>query len=139
MDDLLRLVMMFVAESRAAQRAGIDASRMTTGVLCTGCAMISVIAGIACGVAALWIYLVPIIGSAGAALTAAGIFLVLSGTLMFVARNMFRPAPEALADKAEPVVDEIVDLLRDGFERHKGASLLAALVAGLAAGSSGNR
>ncbi len=139
MDELLKLALMFVTESRSLQRGGGNASRFTAGAVCTGCAVISVISGFACAVTALWIYLVPVIGAAGAALAAAGIFLILSGVLMFVARSMFQSPVEEAVEETEPLVDDIVGMLRDGFERHKGASLLAAVVAGLAAGSSTNR
>jgi hypothetical protein len=135
MDELLKLGLMFLAESRGIQRSGSTASRVTTGALCTGMAIVAVTAGIACGVAALWIYLVPVIGAGGAALSAAGVFLITGGALMMIARNLFRPSPDEIGDDGEPLADELMGILRDGVERNKGASLLAALVAGLAAGS----
>lgn len=135
MDELLKLALMFVTESRGLPRGGGNATRMTAVALCTAFAIVTTTAGIACGVAALWIYLAPLIGAAGAALAAAGVFMVMSGILIFVARNMFRPA-EHVAVSGAPVADEISALLRTGFGRHKGASLLAALVAGIASGSS---
>lgn len=135
MDDLLKLGLMFLTETRAGQRGSSNAGRMTTGALYTGMAVVAVTAGIACGVAALWIYLIPVIGPAGAALSAAGVFLITGGALMLIARNLFRPSPDEDMLEREPLADELVGLLRDGVERHKGASLLAALVAGLAAGS----
>ncbi len=135
MDDLLKLGLMFLTETRAMQRGGSTAGRVTSGALCTGMAIVAVTAGIACGVTALWIDLVPVIGAAGAALSAAGVFLITGGALMMIARNLFRPAPDDVVEEVEPIAEELIGILRDGVERNKGASLLAALVAGLAAGS----
>ena len=134
MDDLLKLALMFVTESHGHPRGGGNVTRMTAAAFCTAFAVVTITAGMACGVAALWIYLAPLIGAAGAALSAAGVFLVLSGILMFVARNMFRPV-DSVAVTGEPVTEEIAALLRTSFGRHKGATLLTALVAGIAAGS----
>jgi hypothetical protein len=135
MDELLRLGLMFLTETRAMQRGGSTAGRVTTGALCTGMAVVAMTAGIACGVAALWIYLIPVIGAAGAALAAAGVFLITGGALMMIARNLFRPSSDEVVEQAEPLADELMGILREGVERNKGASLLAAVVAGLAAGS----
>lgn len=134
MNELLKLALMFVTESRGHPRGGGNATRMTAAALCTAFAVVTITAGMACGVAALWIYLAPLIGAAGAALSAAGVFLLLSGILMFVAPSMFRPA-ENVAVTGEPGTDEIAALLRTSFGRHKGVTLLTALVAGIAAGS----
>lgn len=135
MDEILKLGLMFLAESRGIQRRGSTAGRVTTGALCTGMAIVAVTAGVACGVAALWIYLIPVVGAGGAALSATGVFLITGGALMMVARNFSRPSPDEIMDEDEPIADELIGILRDGVERNKGASLLAALVAGLAAGS----
>lgn len=137
MDDLLKLGLMFLTEPRGLQRGAGTAGRMTTGALCTGMAIVAIAAGVACGVAALWIYLIPVIGAAGAALSAAGVFLMTGGALMITARNLFRPASDEGIEDREPLADALLGILRDGVERHKGASLLAALVAGLTAGSVG--
>jgi hypothetical protein len=137
MDELLKLGLMFLTESRGGQRGGASAGRVTTAALCMGLAIVAITAGVACGIAALWIYLIPIIGPAGAALSAAAVFLITGGVLMLVARNLFRTPPRAAIEDAdaEPLAEELLGVLREGIERHKGASLLAALVAGLAAGS----
>lgn len=135
MDELLKLGLMFLANSRGIQRGANTASRVTTGALCTGMAIVAVTAGVACGVAALWIFLIPVIGAGGAALSAAGVLLITGGALMLIARSLFHPSPDEVIDEGGPLADEFLGILRDGVERNKGASLLAALVAGLAAGS----
>jgi hypothetical protein len=85
-----------------------------------------------CLVAALWIFVLPSFGPAGAALAAAGalglLSLVLIALALLVARG-HRGASRSLR-RSDSAVIEAMGLLKE----HKGAVLLAAVVAGLAAG-----
>ncbi len=114
-------------------------SRITTGALCTGFALITLAAGIACGLAALWLYLIPIVGSAGAALSVAAILLVFSGIMMLVVRSMFTGGDVDTDDEQPALGVELLEGLRDSFEDNKILVLLAALVAGLVVGGSNKR
>ena len=136
MDNLIKVALMLLTDRPSRQGFG---TRITTGALCTGFALITLAAGIACGLAALWLYLIPIVGSAGAALAVAAVLLIVSGVMMLVARNMFAPG-EADPDDVRPALgEELLEGLREGFEENKVMVLLAALVAGLVVGGSNKK
>jgi len=134
MEQIIKVALILLADRRSGSESG--ATRMTTGAACTGFALLSLTAGFACALAALWLFLEPRIGAAGAALAAAGVLFVSSGILMLIARNMF--SSDEAAD-APALGEELLDDLRDGFENNKGMALMAALVAGLVAGSNQRR
>lgn len=134
MESILKIALMFLADRCGVQPSG--ATRTTAGAACTGFALITLVAGIGCAAAALWIFLAPRVGEAAAALSVAAVFLVSSGVLLLVARDMFSPGPDAqdeppgLADIGEELIEE----LRAGFDKNKSAVVMAALAAGLLAG-----
>jgi hypothetical protein len=130
MENIIKVALMLLADRRPGEASG--ATRITTGALCSGFAFMTMAAGIACGLAALWMFLEPRIGHVGAALTVASILLVLSGILLLVARSMFTPDEDIPAGPA--IGEELMDELRAGFEENKGLALMAALVAGLVFG-----
>jgi hypothetical protein len=137
MDNLIKVALMVLADRRPNTSG---ASRITAGALCTGFAVIAMAAGIACGLAALWIFLIPRVGSAAAALTVAGVLLVSSGVLMLMARSLFSSDDEDEDGLPRPAFgEELLDEFREGFENNKTSALLAALVAGLAAGSASRK
>jgi hypothetical protein len=135
MESILKLALMFLADRRGGEPSG--ATRVTAGAACTGFAIVTLMAGIGCATAALWIYLIPRVGEAGAALSVAAVFLVSSGILLLVARNMFTPDAEDAAPGVAGLADmgeELFEELRAGFGNNKSAVVMAALVAGLLAG-----
>jgi hypothetical protein len=131
MDQLFKVALMLLTGRQSSQGLG---ARITAGALWSGLAAVMMMAGVACILTALWIYLIPRIGPAGAALTVGGILLLLSGILVLVARSSFTP-DESEADMPA-LGEELLEELREGFEEHKGLALLAALAAGLLVGKS---
>jgi hypothetical protein len=133
-DSLLKFAVLMLMELRGGG-SGRVASRTAAGAVCGLFAVLTLGAGMACLITALWIYIAPSIGPAGAALVCGGIFLIVSGGLTLVARTMFGADSAAAPASVSPLLaDDMVAQLRRGFEKHKGAALLAALLAGMAAG-----
>jgi hypothetical protein len=98
-----------------------------------GCA----IAAVACGLAALWIYAVPRVGVVGAPLVVAGVLLVLGVAALLVMRYALKPrqAPPPASVAPTVLLTETTRLLK----QHKGAVLIAAVLAGVVAGMTGKR
>jgi len=136
-DGLLRLATMAAAVSGKARSIGRTTGRMTAAALCASLAAVSVIAAGGCAAAALWLFAIPHVGAAGAPLVAAGGLLVFCVVLMTVARGVLRYRRRAPSSTAAPELP-LGEVLRL-FSENKGAVLLAALVAGLAAGNSGRK
>ena len=133
MDKLIKVALMILTDRPSHQGLG---TRITTGALCTGFALITLAAGIACALAGLWIYLIPVVGPVGAALWIAAILLFVSAMMMLVARSMFSAgAVDPEAESPATLGEELLDGLREGFGENKTSVLLAALVAGLVAGA----
>jgi hypothetical protein len=126
----------------ALARAGISsgqaaAGRISIGAFCGVLAGIAATAAVGCGMAALWIVVLPNLGPAGAALLLAGLLAILFLALLtltwaIVWRDRRRPHLTVGGEEALLAMARL-------FGEHKGAVLLAALVAGLAAGSNGRK
>jgi hypothetical protein len=136
-DGLLRLATMAAAVSGKTGSIVGTTSRMTAAAVCASLAAVSVIAAGGCAAAALWLFAIPHVGAAGAPLVAAGGLLVFCVVLMAVARGVLRYRRRAPSSTAAPELP-LGEVLRF-FSENKGAVLLAALVAGLAAGNSGRK
>jgi hypothetical protein len=115
-----------------ASRAAAAARRISVMALGGAFAVVAAMGTIGCLVAALWIFALPSFGQGGAALVAAGalflLSLVLFALVLRFGRGRQRPRPSGHGSQI-PAAD-IARLLRE----NKGAVLLAAVVAGLAAG-----
>ncbi len=98
----------------------------------------TVVAGLGCGMAALWLYLAPQIGAAGAALSVAAVLMVSAGILLLIARSQFQNN-QAADDDLPPLGEELFEELREGFEKNKMVALMAAVVAGLLVGNGRKR
>lgn len=100
---------------------------VTFALMAIGCA----IAGIGCGLAALWIYALPHVGAVGAPLVVSGVLLAMSLVMLMVARytSGARSAPPKDPD-LESVISEAMKLLKE----HKNSVLLATFLTGLIAG-----
>ena len=85
------------------------------------------VAAIGCGVASVWIAMVPHAGQAGAALFAAVVLVGLAVSLVLAARSALRRRPVATA----LTTDDLSAL----FAANKGAILASVLAAGFAAGA----
>lgn len=98
------------------------------------------LAAIVCGAIAFWTFAVPYLGSLGAILVIAGVFLVACLVLAWVAYTQTRSKPKPPIPAISPQSAE--QLLAQGlqiFKEHKGAVLMAALVAGMMTGNAERR
>jgi hypothetical protein len=130
MGSLIKLATWALIESGRAGSARAATIRMTAAALCAGLAAVLVLAALGCAATALWILALPALGPVGAPLVVAAslsvmtLILAMAGWLI-VRRNRLRPdiavAPEFLLSEATRL-----------FSEHKGAVLLAAIVAGMA-------
>jgi len=125
MSDLLKRLPALVDIAASACRRWPKAMLLVLlAALCAG-------AAVGCGIAALWIYLVPLIGAVGAPLVVAGVFLVLCLILLAAARSVLRSRKPVRVkiDGSEIEIGDVERLIRG----HKGTALLIAVVAGLLA------
>jgi hypothetical protein len=107
-----------------------------TFALCSVLAIVFGLAALACGGVALWIFAVPHLGAMGTALMIAGVLLLAGLAMAWTACAQLRsharvPAPVPVPPSAEQLLAQGLQL----FKEHKGAVLLAALVAGLVTGT----
>jgi hypothetical protein len=135
MAALIRLALEAAVRMGAANSIGDCARRLVVlsfGAIAVGVLMI---ASVGCAAASLWIFCMPRLGPVGAPLVVAGILLAMSLALLLMLpwlsmrRSGIRP-PSSTAPAS--VLADAMCLLKDD----KTAALIAALVAGLAAGSS---
>lgn len=136
-DGMLRLATMAAAAAGKTGSIGRTTGRMTAAALCASLAAVSAVAAGGCAAVALWLWAIPHVGPVGAPLVAAGGLLVFCAVLMIVARGILdRRRRVAGAMPASGLrLEEVLRL----FNENKGTVLLAALVAGLAAGNSGRK
>jgi hypothetical protein len=112
---------------RLALAAAGDGPRVRRTTARFACA----VAALACGLAALWICVLPHVGAAGAAAIVAGVLLALCLALLALVRYGLKPRPTPPVGAGVPLLlAEAARLVRD----NKGPTLLAALVAGFVAG-----
>lgn len=137
MGSLIKLATWALIESDRLGSARAATIKMTAAALCAGLAAVLMLAALGCAACALWIVALPSLGPVGAPLVAAAglslVTLILGMTgWRIVRQGRQRPAitvaPEFLLSEATRL-----------FSEHKGAVLLAALVAGMAAASGGRK
>ena len=139
--------------SALAQLRGQDrpptAPALAAGVVGVALALFAVVAAVACGAAALWLYAIAYVGVVGAPLIVALALLIIAALLLIAARQEFqfprrRPSHgndiaaliEQLATGLDgPAVREIGQLAK----RNAPMIALAAAIAGLVAGSAGGQ
>lgn len=133
MGDLIKLALLlaeFASGQRGRQATGHAARIAVTAVAGACCG----VAAIACALVALWLYVLPQVGPTGAPLVVAGVLLGMCLALFALVQYRFRPRPPPAAGVAPSVlIAEATRLLNE----NKGTVLLAALLAGLVAGSRG--
>jgi hypothetical protein len=134
MGALLRIAAPLLAE---AMRAGVGiGGAARRGVLATSLAVgaaFAVLVAVGCGIAALWIYMIPLVGRGAAPLVCAGALLVIALVCFLIGKMMWpeRPtaAPSALLESLGQI--DVSGI----FGEHKGTFLLGALILGLILGS----
>jgi hypothetical protein len=134
------LIQLAMAGLIAAGKAGSvrDATlRLTAAAFCAVLAVVLLLAALACAAAALWIFTLPSLGPVGAPLAVAGtltaVMLVMAAAAGLILR---RRRPASGIDMAPQfLLSEATRL----FSEHKGAVLLAAALAGMAAANGGRK
>jgi hypothetical protein len=139
MDTLLRAATIAFAEIAAGGRIAVAARRMSAAAWCAAVAAVFATASAGCGIAALWIFVLPDVGPVGAALIAAAALLLLCLSLLAIVATILRRRRQApLPATVVPVATLPVVLIAEAarlFGENKGAALLAALLAGATAGT----
>ncbi|QQS12147.1 MAG: hypothetical protein IPK81_21955 [Rhodospirillales bacterium] len=129
MGTLITLALRAAVESGAQNALRDSVMRAVIAGLCAMCAAVLTLAALGCAVAALWIHALPTLGPAGAPLAAAaalvGAALAAAGAAWLVLRRPRR--------RVDPTTMPRQMLAEAGrmVGQHKGAALLAALVAGM--------
>jgi hypothetical protein len=110
-------------------------ARMACLATATIVAVVCAMAAIGCLLAALWIYALPYVGAVGAPAVVAGVLIILCCAVL----TFMRYAPKLRRRIASPPFDAAPALLLAQATRllkeHKGPVLIAALLAGLVAGT----
>jgi hypothetical protein len=132
MGGLLRLVEAVLALGRFASGLGAALRRGSIALICLMIAALLALAAAGCAVAALWIYLMPLLGKVGAPLAAAGALVFIALVLLLVASRVLRAQrPDSPASSGDAVAADLARLVKE----HKLEALVAALTAGLVAGA----
>jgi hypothetical protein len=105
--------------------------RTLTLAICAFLAAAFGLAALGAGSVALWVFAMPYIGSLAAALVVAALWLIACAIMIAVTVSLLRPRPKPVATPALPPTEQLlaqgIQLVKD----HKGAMLLAALIAGM--------
>ncbi|HKT19713.1 MAG TPA: hypothetical protein VJR47_16810 [Stellaceae bacterium] len=132
MDALLKVAAPVLVELVRMAQGGDVAKR---GALAGGfafAALLLALAAIGCAIAALWIYMIPLIGPGAAPLVCVGALLILLGICLLVCKSLFRQRSRG----SDALLQCLGQLDPSGFfSEHKATLLIAALVLGLIAGS----
>ena len=137
MDSLIKFAAWALIESGGAGSARAATIRMTTAALCASLAAVLALAAFGCGATALWILALPALGPIGAPLVVAAVLSTVTLILATAGWLIVRHGRQR-SDAAAPPQLLLTEATRL-FNEHKGAVLLAALVAGMAAANSGRR
>jgi hypothetical protein len=142
MDVLMKAAVMVFAEIAASDRPGVAARRMTAAAWCGVLAAAFATASAGCAVTALWVFVLPEVGPVGAPLIAAAALLSLCLSLLAIIRSIWWRRRASLPAGAAPAADIPAELITEVsrlVHENKGAALLAALLAGVTAGSGGHK
>ena len=146
MEGMIRLVLLALSVLRPAERLSAGASRITTAAMLTAAAVVVLVIGCGCLIAAAWIALIPVVGAVSAALIAGAIFFLLAAILWLLARARIADHGDHHKADHDPL-EAITELLGNGhggdlkrlLGENKLPILLAALVLGLTLGGNGRR
>jgi uncharacterized protein (DUF697 family) len=123
-----------IALARAGMAPGSAVARRISKVALFGMlGGFAAIAAVGFSLSALWIAVLPRVGPAGASLILAGVLAVLGFFLLAMACIIFRRDRQKTRSDAD--VESSLLAVAELFKEHKGAMVLAALVAGLSAGA----
>jgi hypothetical protein len=132
MGSVIKLALAVLTQLSSVQR--IAGPRTIAAILLVLAAAFAGIAAIGCGIAALWIFLIPYIGAAGAALSAAAVLLVLCAVLSTAGYTLLKRNRTPIENIAEAIQSDAGrKLVRDYKPLLLAASVLAGLVGALSA------
>ena len=137
MGSLLDLALSALAIWTRRSASASFTGQMAAAVLFAGLAVLLGAAALGCALAAFWIALIPQVGPVGATFIVAGACLALAGFLALLAWLLMHRARPRRGDAldAEALLTEVGRYINE----HKGATLLAAALAGVLAGNSGRK
>jgi len=140
MDGLIKLVLAVITHVATARRLGAVAPRLIAATVLAVMALMIALGAIGCAVAALWIFLLPQLGPAGAPLVAAGALLVLCGILLGGAYALLRRQAKP-ADLLTEVLHHAAATAENplAYESRLVVLLLGALAAGVSAAAKATR
>src|SRR4051812_23204366 len=125
MDKLLKLAVLAFTENRLAQRA----KGFSAAAACAAFAFFTALGAIACAIAALWIFLAPQVGPAGAALWSAFVLLLITGALGLAAKMSMNGHHDGHRSAAGlNGLEDVAAELRRGMSNNKVSVLIAALI-----------
>lgn len=131
MDGIVKLAAAVLAEIVALERVRTIASRVVLAVVLVSLALVAILGGLGCAIAALWIALLPVVGPWGAPLVCAGILVLLAAVLVgsgyWLLRGSRRSKTRAGALAAAIESGDFALLIRE----HKWVVLALAALAGL--------
>lgn len=135
---LLRLVVMALGRAGAGEAVAGAAYRAATAGLCIVLGGLFLFAATACAGVGAWLFLAPMVGPPGASAIVAGALLVAALALLATAQYAVRrklASPPTVAATGSLALQEGMAL----FRTHKETMLLAALIAGIVAGTAQRR
>jgi hypothetical protein len=137
MGRLLKLAAWALIESGRAGILHPPPIRMTAAALCAGLAAVLMLVALGCVATALWIFTLPSLGPVGAPLLVAASLSIVALILATAAWRIMRHGRRRPGAAAAPqlLLSEATRL----FNEHKGAVLLAAVVAGMTAANGGRK
>lgn len=133
LSDLVGAAITGYARSGAAAGSRASVSTTAMAISCAVIAAACATASIAAAVVALWAFVLPRVGPAGAALLVAAVLAILSIALTAIAFGILRRPRRASPSGIAPEL--AIAEARRLFKEHKGAAVLAALVGGLMIGN----
>jgi hypothetical protein len=131
-EAVARLAVMALAQTGITRAIAPSATRLTAAGLCGLAAAILATACLGCASAALWVWGIPRLGSAGAPLMVASVLLIACFAVLAWMRHILRTRPVPSVVNPAPAV--LLTEAKRLFADQKGGVLMAALIAGLAAG-----
>ncbi len=137
MGRLIELAAWLLIESGRAGSVRAATIRMTAAAICAAFAAVLILAALGCAATALWIFTLPALGPVGAPLIVAAALSSVTLSLATAAWLIMRHSRRRLGAGAAPqlLLSEATRL----FNEHKGAMLLAAVIAGMAAANGGRK
>ena len=131
MGSLIKLAAWALIESGRAGSARAATIRMSAAALCAGLAAMLVLAAFGCAATALWIAVLPALGPVGAPLVVAAGLSIVTLIVAMIGWQIVRHGRQRSGVAVAP--EFLLSEATRFFSEHKGAVLLAALVAGMAA------